>query len=98
MSLSFFAALPVSAAGIACRRPATIRRGPEMRQTLSIGSIFRISGRFDLIEHNKVVDSCRATPYFVFLKGKWLLDNVFYYQDVDLKTLLSRKGYWDLPE
>jgi hypothetical protein len=64
----------------------------------AIGSGVAVDVRFELDWHNRVVQRCKVTPYFVFLKGKWLLDDVFYYQDVDLKTLLSRKDYWGLPE
>jgi hypothetical protein len=54
--------------------------------------------RLDWVEENKVWHRCKVKAYLIRMNGRWLLDNVFYYHDVDLKTLLSRKEYTVIPE
>ena len=56
-----------------------------------------VTTRFDYSEKGKVYETCKTKSSFVQTGGRWLLDNVAFDEDVDLKTLLSRKEYDVLP-
>ena len=46
---------------------------------------------FDYREKGKIYETCKTKSSFVQTGGRWLLDNIAFDEDVDLKTLLSRK-------
>lgn len=53
--------------------------------------------KFEYVEGGAVVQTCDVDATFVRLKGKWLLDNVAWAGSADLRTLLSRKEYANVP-
>ena len=52
---------------------------------------------FDYVEKGKIYETCQTKSALVREGGKWLLDNVFFEEGADLKSLLSRKDYEVLP-
>lgn len=54
--------------------------------------------RFVYEEGGRVVQTCDVNATFLRLKRKWLLDNVAWPGSADLKTLLSRKDYENVPQ
>lgn len=54
--------------------------------------------RFEYVEGGAVVQTCNVDATFVRRRGKWLLDNVAWAGSADLRTLLSRKDYENVPD
>ena len=54
--------------------------------------------RFVYEEGGRVVQTCDVDAAFVRLGGKWLLDNVAWPGSADLRKILSRKDYANVPE
>jgi len=57
-----------------------------------------VTTHFDYIEKEKIYATCKTESLFVQKSGRWLLDNIAFDDDVDLKTLLSRREYDVLPQ
>lgn len=53
---------------------------------------------FYYAENGKIYETCQTKSSLIRVNGKWLLDNVIFEEDADLKTLLSRKDYDVLPQ
>lgn len=62
------------------------------------GGTALITTYFDYTEKGKVFTTCKTESSFVKTNGKWMLNNIAFDDDVDLKTLLSRKEYDVLPK
>lgn len=54
--------------------------------------------KFEYAEGGAVAQTCTVDATFVRLKGRWLLDNVAWPGSADLRKILSRKDYANVPE
>ena len=61
------------------------------------GSRANATVKFVYEEGGRVVQTCDVNATFVRLKRRWLLDNVAWPGSADLRTLLSRKDYENVP-
>ena len=75
--------------------PATSFRVGEAVVTNKVAVV---TTSFDYAEKGKVYATCQTKSSFIDENGKWLLDNIAFDEGVDLKTLLSREKYDELPD
>jgi hypothetical protein len=74
-------------------RPARFRIGGASVR----GSRARVTVHFDYWDGSRYVEDCKSQASLVLVKGRWLLDNVFFDDEADLRKVFSRKDYVSPP-
>jgi hypothetical protein len=74
-------------------RPARFRIGRASVR----GRRARVVVHFDYWDGDTYVEDCKSQAALILVKGRWLLDNVFFDDEADLRKLFSRKDYISPP-